>query len=156
MDMQQMIVINQQGIVSLNVIRRNNKELIRGVSRAKNVTVTALRTGVMVASALYDQKIVMDKINILNETTGNIIESTSHMLREQGSAIQKQSAETMISPDILKNSFAEALSAIQEVSVYKEQALPKMKETIIMFSDMANEGQKVVDKIETGNTDLLN
>ena len=28
MDMQQMIVVNQQGIVSLNVIRRNNKELI--------------------------------------------------------------------------------------------------------------------------------
>ena len=26
MDMQQMIVINQQGIVSLNVIRRNNKD----------------------------------------------------------------------------------------------------------------------------------
>ena len=155
MDMQQMIVINQQGIISLNVIRRNNKELIRGVSRAKNVTVTALRTGVMVASALYDQKIVMDKINILNETTGNIIESTSHMLREQGSEIQKQSGETMISPDILKNSFAEALAAIQEVSDYKEQALPKMKETILMFSDMADEGQKVVDKIEMGNNDLL-
>ena len=155
MDMQQMIVINQQGIVSLNVIRRNNKELIRGVSRAKNVTVTALRTGVMVASALYDQKIVMDKINILNETTGNIIESTSHMLREQGSEIQKQSAETMISPEILKNSFAEALAAIEEVSVYKEQALPKMKETIVMFSDMADEGQKVVNKIEMGNDDLL-
>ena len=57
MDMQQMIVVNQQGIVSLNVIRRNNKELIRGVKRAQNVTVSALRTGVMVASALYDQKI---------------------------------------------------------------------------------------------------
>lgn len=155
MDMQQMIVINQQGIVSLNVIRRNNKELIRGVSRAKNVTVTALRTGVMVASALYDQKIVMDKINILNETTSDIIESTSHMLREQGSEIQKQSAETMISPDVLKNSFAEALAAIQEVSIYKEQALPKMKETIVMFSDMADEGQKVVDKIEMGNSDLI-
>lgn len=151
MDMQQMIVINQQGIVSLNVIRRNNKELIRGVSRAKNVTVTALRTGVMVASALYDQKIVMDKINILNETTGNIIESTSHMLREQGSEIQKSSAEAMISPEILKNSFSEAIAAIEDVNAYKEQALPKMKETIMMFSDMANEGQKVVDKIETSN-----
>lgn len=156
MDMQQMIVINQQGIVSLNVIRRNNKELIRGVNRAKNVTVTALRTGVMVASALYDQKIVMDKINILNETTGNIIESTSHMLHEQGSEIQKSSAEAMISPEILKSSFAEALAAIEEVSTYKEQALPKMKETINMFSDMADEGQKVVNKIEMGNNDLLN
>ena len=151
MDMQQMIVINQQGIVSLNVIRRNNKELIRGVNRAKNVTVTALRTGVMVASALYDQKLVMDKINILNETTGNIIESTSHMLHEQGAEIQKSSGEAMISPEILQNSFREALLAIEEVSNYKEQALPQMKETIAMFSNMADEGQKVVEKIETSN-----
>ena len=155
MDMQQMIVVNQQGIVSLNVIRRNNKELIRGVDRAKNVTVSALRTGVMVASALYDQKIVMDKINILNQTTENIIESTSHMLKEQGSEIQKHSAETMISPEVLKASFLEALSAIEDVSTYKEQALPKMKETINMFSDMAQDGQKVVEKIETKNNNLI-
>jgi len=155
MDMQQMIVVNQQGIVSLNVIRRNNKELIRGVYRAKNVTLSALRTGVMVASALYDQKIVMDKINILNATTENIIETTSHMLKEQGSEIQKHSAETMISPDVLKASFAEALQAIEDVSIYKEQALPKMKETIDMFSDMAMDGQKVVDKIETKNSSLI-
>ena len=151
MDMQQMIVINQQGIVSLNVIRRNNKELIRGVNRAKHVTVTALRTGVMVASALYDQKLVMDKINILNETTSDIIESTSHMLREQGSQIQKSSAEAMIDPEILRNSFMEAIQAIEDVSTYKQEALPRMKETIVMFSNMADEGQKVVEKIETSN-----
>ena len=155
MDMQQMIVVNQQGIVSLNVIRRNNKELIRGVNRAKNVTVSALRTGVLVASALYDQKIVMDKINILNSTTENIIESTSHMLKEQGSEIQKHSAETMISPEVLKASFSEAIQAIEDVSTYKQQALPKMKETILLFSDMADEGQKVVEKIETKNSELL-
>ncbi|WP_406534394.1 toxic anion resistance protein [Methanobrevibacter sp.] len=155
MDMQQMIVVNQQGIISLNVIRRNNKELIRGVKRAQNVTVSALRTGVMVASALYNQKIVMDKINILNQTTENIIESTSHMLKEQGSEIQKHSAETMISPEVLKASFSEALQAIEDVSTYKTEALPKMKETINVFSDLAVEGQKVVDKIETSNKDLL-
>nr|WP_294999175.1 toxic anion resistance protein [uncultured Methanobrevibacter sp.] len=155
MDMQQMIVVNQQGIVSLNVVRRNNKELIRGVNRAKNVTVSALRTGVMVASALYDQKIVMEKINVLNQTTENIISSTSHMLKEQGSEIQKHSAETMISPEVLKTAFDEALQAINDVSTYKTQALPQMKETINLFSDMAIDGQKVIEKIETGNNNIL-
>lgn len=152
MDLQQMIVINQQGIVSLNVIRRNNKELIRGVKRAKNVTITALRTGVMVASALYDQKVVINKINILNTTTGDIIDSTSRILRQQGNEIQKTSAETMISPEILKNSFKEAISAVEDVSTYKQEALPKMKETIQMFNEMAIDGQRVVNKIETAET----
>ena len=148
MDMQQMIVINQQGIVSLNVLRRNNKELIRGINRAQNVTITALRTGVMVASALYNQKIVIEKIQTLNETTENIIQSTSRMLREQGSEIQKSSMETMISPEVLKTSFADAIAAIDDVSKYKEQALPKMQKTINIFYEMAQEGQEVVDKIE--------
>ena len=93
----------------------------------------------------------MDKIKILNDTTGDIIESTSHMLHEQGSEIQKTSAEAMISPEILMNSFKEALLAIEEVSNYKEQALPKMKETILLFNNMAQDGQKVVNKLETGN-----
>ena len=149
MDMQQMIVVNQQGIISLNVVRRNNKELIRGVHRAKNVTVTALRNGIMVASALYNQQVVIKKINALNDTTEQVIESTSRMLREQGSEIQRQSMETMISPEVLKTSFAEALAAIQDVSNYKNQALPQMQQTINTFSEMAIEGQKVVDKIET-------
>ncbi len=148
MDMQQMIVVNEQGIISLNVVRRNNKELIRGVQRAKTVTVTALRNGIMVASALYNQQVVIKKIKALNDTTEAVIESTSRMLREQGNEIQKQSMETMISPEVLKASFAEALAAIEDVSNYKNQALPQMQQTIIAFNEMAEEGQKVVDKIE--------
>ena len=77
------------------------------------------------------------------------------MLKEQGSEIQKKSAETMISPEVLKASFSEAIQAIEDVSVYKEQALPKMKETIEMFNDMAEDGQRVVNKIETSENNLI-
>ncbi|MDR0912490.1 MAG: toxic anion resistance protein, partial [Methanobrevibacter sp.] len=156
MDMQQVIVVNQQGIISLNVVRRNNKELIRGVDRAKNVTITALRTGVMVAGALYNQRIVMDKLKMLNKTTEDIIASTSKMLNQQGKEIQKQSMETMLSPEVLKQSFTEAIGAIEDINKYKLEALPKMQQTINQFSEMAIEGQKVVDKIETSDNKLLN
>ncbi len=149
MDMQQMIVINQQGIVSLNVVRRNNKELIRGINRAKNVTVTALRTGIMVASSLYNQKIALDKINILNSTTEDIISSTTRIIREQGNQIQKLSTETAISPEVLQTSFNEALAAIEDISTFKQEALPKMQETINTFNNIAIEGQKAIDKINT-------
>ena len=76
MDMQQMIVVNQQGVMATEIVIRNNKELMRGVERAKNVTISALRISVMVAGALYNQKIVLKKIQMLNETTNNIISST--------------------------------------------------------------------------------
>ena len=116
MDLQQMIVVNQQGIMSIEVIRRNNKELIRGVDRAINVTVSAMRTAAIVASALYNQKIVLKKIKLLNETTNDLISGTSKMLKEQGTEIHKQSMEENISVETLKTAFADAISAMDEIS----------------------------------------
>jgi len=151
MDMQQMVVVNHQGIIAMEVIKRNNKELIRGVDRAKTVTVTALRTAVMVASALYNQKIVLRKIELLNETTSNIISSTSRMLKEQGAAIQKQATESTISPEVLKQAFQDALSALEDISVFKQQALPRMHETVAQFRVLAETGEKEIARLEKGN-----
>lgn len=148
MDMQQMIVVNQQGIMAVEVIRRNNKELIRGVERAQNVTVSALRTATIVASALYNQKIVLKKIQVLNETTNDLISSTAKMLKEQGAEIHKQSIEANISVDTLKVAFEETMSALDAISTYKQEALPKMKETINAFKQLADKGEKEIQKLE--------
>ena len=88
MDMQQMQAVNMQGIVAMEIVRRNNKELIRAVERAENVTVSALKIAVTVASALYNQKIVLEKVNAVNEATNKLIGATSKMLKEQGASIQ--------------------------------------------------------------------
>lgn len=148
MDMQQMVVVNHQGIVAMEVIKRNNRELIRGVDRAETVTVTALRTAVMVASALYNQKIVLKKINILNETTSNIISSTGRMLKEQGTEVQKQATEATINPESLKQAFQDAISALEDISTFKTEALPKMHETISQFRELAETGEKEIKRLE--------
>lgn len=151
MDMQQMIVVNQQGIMAIEVVIRNNKELMRGVERAKTVTVSALKTSVMVASALYNQKIVLKKIQMLNETTNNIISSTSQMLKNQGLEIQKQSMEANISVETLKTAFADVIEALDSISTYKQEALPKMRETINQFRELAQKGEQQIQQLEKGH-----
>lgn len=146
-DMQQMIVVNQQGIIAIEVIRRNNKELIRGVERAKNVTVSALRTATIVASALYNQKIVLNKINVLNKTTNDLISGTSKMLKEQGAEVHKQSIESSISIDTLKTAFSDTMEALNTISTYKQEALPRMKETINQFRELVEQGEKEISKM---------
>ncbi|MNO21620.1 Toxic anion resistance protein (TelA) [compost metagenome] len=152
MDLQQMLVVNQQGIMAIEVVIRNNKELIRGVDRARNVTVSALKISVTVASALYNQKIVLKKIELLNQTTDNLISGTSRMLKEQGAAIQKQSMETAISPDTLKQAFSDVLSALDSISTYKQEALPRMRETINQFRELADNGEQQIRRLERGNS----
>ncbi|MFB4331287.1 toxic anion resistance protein [Paenibacillus sp. CR_12] len=150
MDLQQMLVVNQQGIMAIEVVIRNNKELIRGVDRARNVTVSALKISVTVASALYNQKIVLKKIELLNETTNNLISATSKMLKDQGAAIHKQSLETSISVDTLKQAFTDVLSALDSISTYKQEALPRMRETIHQFSELAITGEQQIQRLERG------
>ncbi len=151
MDMQQMVVVNHQGIIAMEVVIRNNKELIRGVDRVKNVTISAMKTAAIVASALYNQKIVLKKIEMLNATTNQLISGTSKMLKEQGAEIHKQSMETNISVETLKNSFLDIMSAIDDISKYKQEALPKMKETINQFKELAEKGEQQIQRLEKGH-----
>jgi uncharacterized protein YaaN involved in tellurite resistance len=150
MDMQQVIVVNQQGVMALEIVIRNNKELMRGVERAKNVTINALRTSVIVAGALYNQKIVLDKIEKLIETTNKFIVDTSNKLKSQGAEIQNRSMQANISPETLKTAFADALEALDSISTYKQEALPAMRKTIEDFRELAARGEEQIEKMEKG------
>lgn len=159
MDLQQMQAVNQQGYFAMEIIRRNNKELIRAVERAQHVTVSALRTAVTVASALYNQKIVLDKVKMINDTTNDLIRSTSIMLKEQGSQIQQQSMEANVSVETLKEAFKNTFEALDAVDSYKQKALPQLKNQIEAFREMAEEGTKRMDRLEAASAyraDLAN
>lgn len=155
MDFEQMLAVNQQGILAMEVIRKNNAELIRSVERAKTVTVSALRVAVMVANALCNQKLVLEKVKILNETTSEMIASTSRMLKTQGAEIQRQAIEANIDVDKLKTAFADTLEAFDAISQYKQQALPQLKETIETFRAMTEDGETIIHNIEKRENSYL-
>lgn len=135
-DLEQMLIVNRQGIISIEVIRRNNNELTRAVDRARYVTVSALRIATMVAAALYDQKVVVNNINNLNVSTAEFIEATSRMLKNQSIEISRQSSQSTISVDTLKLAYQEAMEALEVMNKYKLEALPKMKEVILEFEKL--------------------
>lgn len=154
MDLQQMQAVNMQGIIAMEIVRRNNKELIRAVERAESVTVSALRIAVTVASALYNQKIVLEKVNAVNEATNKLIGATAKMLKDQGASIQQQAMEANVSVDTLKSAFADTFDALDAVTEYKSKALPQMQMTIQQFRELADEGQKRIEKMEHRESEL--
>ena len=150
-DLQQMLIVNRQGILSIEAIKRNNNELMRGVDRAKYVTVSALRIATMVASALYDQKVVLKQINDLNTATADFIESTSRVLKNQSIEISRQSANATISLDTLKTAYEETIDALDIMNRYKVESLPKMREIILDFDKLSNRNRASID---CGNRDI--
>lgn len=147
-DFNQMLAVNQNGIIAMEVIRKNNYELIRSVNRARTVTIAALNVAVTVAGALYNQKIVLEKVKVLNQTTNSMIEATSRMLNTQGTEIQKQAMDSNIDVETLKSAFKETFEALESINQYKQNALPQMKETIAEFRQLTDEGEKAIRNIE--------
>jgi len=147
-DLQQQLLVNQQGVLTVEMIIRNNKELIRGVSRALNVTVSALQVAVTLALALANQKIVLEKVEALSNTTSELIAGTASRLKTQGAAIHKQASATQIDMDSLKGAFEDIRSALDDISRYRREALPKMAERIVQMDRLAEDSEQAIRKME--------
>jgi uncharacterized protein YaaN involved in tellurite resistance len=73
------------------------------------------------------------------------------MLKNQGAEIQKQALEASISVDTMKQAFSDVLSALDSISTYKQEALPKMRDTINQFREMADNGERQILRLEKGH-----
>jgi len=151
MDLMQQLAVNQQGVLATEIVIRNNKELIRGVNRALNVTITALQVAVTVAMALANQKIVLDKVNALSETTDNLIASTAARLKTQGAEIHKQAASTALNIDNLKAAFADINAAMKDIENFRANALPQMATNILEMDKLTSEAEESIQKMEKAN-----
>jgi uncharacterized protein YaaN involved in tellurite resistance len=128
-DLLTQMAVNVQGYQALDLIKRNNVELVKGVDRATMTTVSALRTAVAVAQALTNQRLVLAQITALGATTSSMIESTSQMLGEQGAAIYKQAAEPTVQIEHLHRAFENIYKAMDAVDEYKVKAADSLAQT---------------------------
>ena len=151
MDLQQQLVVNQQAILAIEMIIRNNIELIRGVDRAVNVTVSALQVAVTLALALANQKIVLQKVQAVNETTDNLIAGTAERLRTQGAEIHKLAAGTTLDIGVLKKAFEDIRTAIDDVSKFRQEALPQMAKAITELDHLSSEAEKTIAVMDSAN-----
>ncbi len=150
LDLQQQLAVNQQGVLAIEIIIRNNRELIRGVDRALDVTISALQVAVTVALGLAHQKLVLDKIEAINSTTSAMIAGTAERLKTQGTQIHQQASSTMLDMDALKQSFADIDTALDEISRYRREALPTMASNIIELDQLTADTEAAIEQMESG------
>jgi len=150
-DLLTQLAVSIQGYLAIDLVRKNNLELIKGVDRATTTTISALRTAVIVAQALANQKLVLDQITALNTTTANLIESTSQLLATQGVAIQRQSAEATIGIQSLQRSFDNVYQAMDSIDTFKVAALDSMKQTIGTLQGEIDKAQSYLTRVRVSD-----
>jgi uncharacterized protein YaaN involved in tellurite resistance len=160
-DLLTQLAVSIQGYLAADLVRKNNNELIKGVDRATTTTISALRTAVIVAQALGNQKLVLDQITALNTTTSDMIESTSQLLAGQSAEINKQAASSTIEIDKLQAAFQNIYATMDAIDTFKIQALDAMQQTIGSLTTEVSKAQTYLarargsdKKVESGSLDL--
>jgi uncharacterized protein YaaN involved in tellurite resistance len=150
-DLQQQLAVNQQGVLAIELVIRNNKELIKGVDRGINVTINALNVAVTVALALANQKIVLDKIESVNRVTNQLIAATAAKLRTQGVEVHKQASRSQLDMATLKQAFTDINGALDDISNFRKQALPQMIDNILEMDILTQNTEDAIQRMEKGN-----
>ena len=146
-DLLTQLAVSIQGYLALDIIRRNNLELIRGVQRATTTTVAALRTAVIVAQALADQKLVLDQIAALNTTTSNLIAATGQLLHEQSTDVNAQAASSTVDIVKLQGAFQNIYATMDEIDGFRVGALDSMQKTVDALSTEITKSQAYLDRV---------
>ncbi|MFG2551648.1 toxic anion resistance protein [Streptomyces sp. NPDC048581] len=129
-DLLTQLAVCAQGYLAMDVVRRNNEELIKGVDRAATTTVSALRISVMLASALDNQKKVIEQVNALRGTTEDLIRGNAEMLATQSGEIQRIAADPAVGAETLRSAFQQIYRTLDAIDTYKVQATEAMATTV--------------------------
>jgi uncharacterized protein YaaN involved in tellurite resistance len=147
-DLLTQMAVSVQGYLALDLVKKSNIELVKGVDRASTTTVAALRTAVTVAQALTNQKLVLQQITALNTTTANIIDSTAEMLKMQSGQIHEQAASATVPIETLKRAFQNIYQTMDAIDEFKARSLTSMKTTVDALSDEVEKSRGYIARAE--------
>jgi uncharacterized protein YaaN involved in tellurite resistance len=152
-DIMTQLAVSVQGYMALDLIRKNNIELIKGVDRAQTTTISALRTAVIVSQALSRQKLVLDQITALNATTSNLIEATSNQLRIQGAQINEQAASSTVDVQKLQQAFENVFQTMDAIDTFRAQAVDSMAQTVQALEGQIERAKPYLERTRRGEAD---
>ena len=147
-DLLTQMAVSVQGYLALDLVKKNNVELVKGVDRSSTTTVAALRTAVTVAQAMTNQRLVLGQITALNQTTSDIIDSTGKLLKEQTGKIHEQAAASTIPLETLQRAFQNIYDTMDQVDTFKVKALENMKQTVETLSSEVEKSKGYIARAE--------
>ncbi len=147
-DLLTQMAVSVQGYLALDLVKKNNVELVKGVDRASTTTVAALRTAVTVAQAMTNQRLVLDQITALNTTTANMIESTGALLKDNTARIHEQAAGATIPVETLKRAFQNIYDTMDAIDQFKLKSLDSMKTTVDALSGEVEKSRGYIARAE--------
>lgn len=148
-DLRTQIAVAVQSFATMELVRQNNVELIKGVQRTRSTTMTALNTTVMVSAAQQQQTEVIRATKAVKDVTESLMEQNSKDLRQNTLSIREAAVAETIDPAVIQRSLEAVTDTANAVRAFQEKANSAQEQSIRNIDSALNKSGRALGAIRS-------
>ena len=141
---QQAVCIN--GYLALDVLKKTGREMINGCTRVATTGMSALAVAQTVARATGNQIRVMEMLQGVNATIGNLISETGRALNQHVDATTQFASNPMLGIEKIKEMFDQTFQAMDAMDTFRAKAIDVMGQNNALMREQLARADNYVDR----------
>jgi len=142
---QQAVSVN--GYLALDVLKKTGREMMNGCSRVATTGMSALAVAQSVARATGNQIRVMEMLQGVNATIGNLISESGRQLGNHVEATGQFASSPMIGIDKMKEMFDQTFKAMDAMDNFRSKAIDVMGQNNAIIKDQISRSEQYIDRV---------
>lgn len=141
---QQAVCVN--GYLALDVLKKTGREMVNGCTRVATTGMSALAVAQTVARATGNQIQVMEMLQGVNATIGNLISETGRQLNQHVEQTTQFAQNPMLGIEKMKEMFDQTFQAMDAMDNFRAKAIDVMGQNNTMIRDQLARADNYLDR----------
>ncbi len=142
---QQAVCVN--GYLALDVLKKTGREMMNGCSRVATTGMSALAVAQTVARATGNQIQVMEMLQGVNATIGNLIAETGKQLNQHVDATAQFASNPMLGIDKMREMFDQTFKAMDAMDSFRSKAIENMGQNNRIMQEQIQRAEQYLDRV---------
>ena len=142
---QQAVCVN--GYLALDVLKKTGREMMNGCTRVATTGMSALAVAQTVARATGNQIAVMDMLQGVNSTIGDLITQTGKQLNQHVDATAQFASNPMIGIEKMQEMFDQTYKAMDAMDSFRAKAIDAMGQNNAIMKAQIAKSDQYVDRV---------
>ncbi len=142
---QQAVCVN--GYLALDVLKKTGREMMNGCTRVATTGMSALAVAQTVARATGNQIQVMEMLQGVNATIGELISQTGRQLNQHVDATAQFASNPMIGIEKMQEMFDQTYKAMDAMDNFRAKAIDTMGRNNEIMREQISKSERYVDRV---------
>ena len=146
-DLYTQLAVSVNGYLALGELKKTGREVMNGCDRVATTGMSALAVAQTVARATGNQIQVMEMLQGVNTTIGNLISETGKMLNSHVDATAQFASNPMIGIDKIKEMFDQTFKAMDAMDTFRAKAIDVMGQNNSIMKEQLARSEQYIDRV---------